>query len=529
MDKQLKLALVKIVKFWQGLGKVARGIIVGGMSIAMILAIAVPILLRSGNGSDAILYRNLSSEESSKIYGVLQEMSVDVSMNSKGEIIVPAKDVNYLKLQLSTLGYPKTALSYDTFSSNAGFMSTELEKKQYLLIDLQNRLQETIRWIEGVNDAVVTLNIPQDTNYIWNANNQKSTGSVMLAVSPSSDITNKQVMAIKNLVASSVPKMTAADVTVLNASTGTEFITDSSDGTSGMSGNLLQLQFERDVEKRMEDKVLNLLTLPFGINNVRVSATVTLDYDKMLQEEVQYIPELDGNGVISKLEEWYSTNNDGVSGGIVGEEDNTDVPTYPQIGGSGNEKDEFSNKAEYLVSYIKTQIERNNAIMKSNSISVVIHNAVLTDDDKVSLTDTIAKATNIPIDNIMVNSFFIETLNEEPVVNPITGSEGIPLPYVIGAAIAILLAILVIITLLLNNRKKAKELEAMAAQSAAAESNALEHLMVLQRDKEKDKERQIDQFHSAKAREALENIQNFSYQNPEITATLIRDLLREDD
>ncbi len=530
MNKQFKLAFLKIVKFWQGLANSLKVMILAGVAVALVLAISVPFVLRGKSGADSsVLYHNLSSDESSKIYAALQEMSVNVSMNSKGEIIVPAKDVNYLKLQLSTLGYPKSALSYDTFSSNTGFMTTELEKKQYLLMDLQNRLQETIRWIDGVNDAVVTLNVPQESNYIWETSSQQSTGSVMLSMGIDQVISSRQVAAIKNLVASSVPKMNGKDVTVINAATGTEFTV--ADENEGMNGNLLQLQFEREVEKKMEDKVLNLLTLPYGINNVRVSATVVLDYDKMLQEEMQYIPELDGKGVIETLEEWYSSNKDGVSSGIVGEEDNTDVPTYPQIGDQNQEIDEFNNKAKYLVSYIKKQIERNNAILKSNSISVVVHNHAITDENREALVNTISKAVNVNVADVMINSFTVEGGNGNVITNPITKSE-IPMPYVIGAIILGLVLVLIIISLILYYRKKTKQLLLQAEEQATAQDNAaLAQLMEIQRNKEreKEKERELGQMQSAKTRETLESIQNFSFANPEIAATLIRDLIREDD
>lgn len=118
MNKQFKLAFLRIVKFWQGLANKIKVMILAGVAVALVLAISVPFVLRGKSGADSsVLYHNLSSDESSKIYAALQEMSVNVSMNTKGEIIVPSKDVNYLKLQLSTLGYPKSALSYDTFQA----------------------------------------------------------------------------------------------------------------------------------------------------------------------------------------------------------------------------------------------------------------------------------------------------------------------------------------------------------------------------------------------------------------------------
>ena len=42
------------------------------------------------------------------------------------------------------------------------------------------------------------------------------------------------------------------------------------------------------MEKRLQDKIMNVLTLAYPPGQIRVSATVVIDYDKMITEDLQY-------------------------------------------------------------------------------------------------------------------------------------------------------------------------------------------------------------------------------------------------
>ena len=63
-----------------------------------------------------------------------------------------------IMIEMSELGYPKTALPFDIFSDNMGFTTTEFEKRQYLLMNLQDRLERTLKDMTGIKNAIVTLN-----------------------------------------------------------------------------------------------------------------------------------------------------------------------------------------------------------------------------------------------------------------------------------------------------------------------------------------------------------------------------------
>lgn len=513
MNLQFDRMLQSFKEAWQKLEKARKQQIIIGTFLILFVSIIVPIGLKTYNESHyAVLYENLSTQEQADIYLVLSEMNVDVSTNNTGNLMVPRNQVDELKLRLSALGYPKSALSYDVFTSNAGFMATELEKQQYLIIDLQNRLEGTLKRIDGVRSAVVTLNIPESSNYVWQENNQAGSASVLLDFSASMDLDSKTVSGIKNLVASAVPNMEKDAVVVIDAASGQELGQSTLD--VGFEQNYLQIQFEQDLEERLQTKVVNLLSMPFGFENIRVSASVVIDYDKMLSEELKYIPNEDGTGVIQSLEKWYADNGS-TTGGVAGETNNTDLPVYQE--GSAEPTDgEYTYSAEYLVSYLKTQIEKNNAELKDATISVVLNSEALSDDERTQWTQTISKAINIPEEKIGLHVYQANVQTEEPALIPESIMDSPYFwPLVIGGAVTLLLIIVLIIFLVLRKKRKQKaDREDINQQIKSFTELTKTKASTIKTDPSK---------------ATINDIQQFADENPEIAANLIREMLKEDD
>ena len=102
------------------------------------IALAVTIWLNVGKEKYEVLFPGVSKEENAEMYTVLQARDIKTQRNADGEVMVPEKEAGDIMLDMSALGYPKTALPFNIFSDNTGFTTTEFEKKQYLLLNLQD-------------------------------------------------------------------------------------------------------------------------------------------------------------------------------------------------------------------------------------------------------------------------------------------------------------------------------------------------------------------------------------------------------
>ena len=265
----------KVKTYFKELPKKKRTIWIAAAAAVIVLAVILTASLNSASKTKYVsLYENLSTTAAADIYQALNDMGADVKVGSKTQVMVPENEYDIWLLKLAAKGYPKSALSYDVFSSHSSMTTTESDKAQWLLYQLQDRIQATLERMDCVETATVTISMPATSDYVWETaeNQEKSTASILLSLKKDTKITGEQVSAIKNLVAAAVPKMQADQVKVVDASTMLELTSDS--GSSSAAANETGLDFELMVQKQIEDNVVRLLTPRYGSDGVVAVAKV---------------------------------------------------------------------------------------------------------------------------------------------------------------------------------------------------------------------------------------------------------------
>ena len=509
------------------------------LTAVVLLAVVVAIVINAQNARYTQLYTGLSTSEAGSIYGVLNDMGANVKFDSNGNIMVLKSEYDVWILQLAALGYPKTALTYDVFSSNAGMTSTESEKSQWLLYQLQDRIQATLERMDGVVSATVTTTIPETSNYVWEtaSTEQRASAGVLLTLDPGVVLSGKQVSAIRTLIASSVPMMEPEDVTVVDAGTMLELTPES--GSSSEDTNNQSMAFELMVQNQIEQNVSRLLAPRYGSGGVVAVAKVTIDYNKMMTEKLEMTPNADEEGHATHSEGSYSINGTATAGEVVGEETNTDVPTYgntdPTADGGMTD---YSWSTDYDYSYIKTQIESGNAILKRATISVMVNETSLSDTRITELKNLVYGCTDIPVELISISAFSKSALNEPDEVTPEPEATGIEalvqkvlaLPtwaYIaVGVGFLVLLLVIIVVIVIIKRKKKenylaeAEEEERNRAKEARRQQTEIENYKRTLEDIAKGK---TDPKNDA----IVEEVREFAKSNPQIAANLIRTWLKE--
>lgn len=516
------------------LGTGKRKAVAAGVAAAVVIALAASVLLNIGKGGDYVtLFPGISKEENSEILTVLNARGVVARRNSDGEVTVPEDQLGDIMLDMSELGYPKTALPFDIFSDNMGFTTTEFEKRQYLLMNLQDRLERTLKDMTGVKNAIVTLNVPDESNYVWDENVSDSTGSVSLTLMPSFELSPEKVSAIKNLVSDSVPRLAPENVTVVNAQTMQEMISDDIGTTSY---GLNRLDFEAKVEERLENKIKNVLTLAYSPDKIRVSATVVIDYDKMITEDLHYDPQENGQGVVDRYKEGRNlTGGAAGAGGIAGEENNTDIPAYGTAGtgGAGGNTGDYYRDVDYLVSYIRKQIEKDNVKLQKATVAITVNDDNLTEAKKQQLIDAASKAANIAPEDIVVSSFREipkeNAGNSKPAL-PVQAPADTGLDYrLIAAAAGVGVLLFLLILLFIMRRRKKRHIEedqVLFAPFEGEESSGPDSME--QRAVEDAVQNHLGRNNLAESDNPVDQVRSFAQMNPEIIASMISSWLKED-
>ena len=519
MKFDFKEILEKIKEFWGKLADKTKKLILAGLGAFLLLILLITILINVFKGGYQTIFPGMSNEESRQVYATLQEMGVQPKIDDRGQVQVPSEMWDQLVFELNGKGYPKTTLSYDTFASMNGFTATEFEKRTGLIFEAQDRAQKTLLRQSGIEDAVVTFTVPETSNYIWDqTNQQKSTGSVSVRMKPGAELTPERVTAIRNLAATSIPKLDAADVVVIDAATGIE-MPGVDDASAKGYYSVQRLEYEQLIAKRIEDNVKRLLAGRYGTTGVTAVASVTLDYDKMMTETKQYQP---NNSAMNHFEEDYSPNGRVEIGGLVGEENNTAAPpSSPNDDGSGNASaTDYHKHIDYDISYIMTQIEKGEPLLQRATVAVIVDDPDFNIDVEETLIDLISKAVSITSDNISVTNLNFST-ESKPTNAGLTGRQRLLL--ILGLALLFVVLLLIAILIFLKMRKKKPEEEPGANPDEVGmsiEKEIEEHKRMLQSEALANS----NQVENAITQE----IREFAKENPEITAALLRSMLKED-
>lgn len=529
MGEQIKRALASVKAYWAQLAPARKKLVAIVAGVLLAFAVGITALLNVGSAGYVRLYENMARNESAEVYNALLALDIPARM-ANGEVEVPKKSKDYAMAQLAMQNIPKTTLTYDIFNGGGGLTTTDFEKRQLLVQELQNRLQDTIRQYEGIKNAIVTLNIAQESNRVWETTSSRSTGSVSVVMEPGHTLSRDQVSGIKYLVAAGVGStMSVSDVKVIDAATSLSLKSREDADMSSAEIGLERLGFEERIERRLVEKALNVLTIAYAPEDIRVSATVELDYNKMLTESKQYSPSPQSNnnsGVLSHEQESHVSDGSRIAGGIVGEENNTDTPVYVDQDGDGDVDYINSTRTrDYAVSYITQQIEKDQAELISASLAVTIKGEV-DELTRLSIIENVSKATNIQEANISVQNFVVDNGSVRTDAPPAPGLLDDPLILLMIAAASLLLLILIVVIILTARGRKRKKKAAEQGQKAGEDGIGLD----LQRDLEARKRMLLEGAELSKQENAItDEMKSFARENPEITANILRTWLKEDD
>lgn len=519
MNEQIKKTLAPLKRLWDETSTIVKRIVIGGVIVAVIIALAFSILL---NSTDYVtIFDQLSESETSEILAVLQGMDVEVKLDKSGSVMVPQEDETRVRMALATEGYPKSGLSYYLIEENSGILSTDYERKQYMNMQLQERIAASIKTLDGVKDAVVTITVPGEEVF-YLQEKEKPSASVIIHMTQGNTLTNEQILGIQNLVAKSVSGLTKENI-ALSDSSGNDLV----NSVSGNSPELSKIAVTREIENDLKKKITAVLLGPYQGGQFKVSVTATVDTDESVTESTTYTPSPDGNnsGVISEETrgEESSSSTQG-NGGVAGTSSNSEVTTYPTGGSTGENSSSSSNEnIKYQVSQTKSQTQKSGARIESISIGIAIDKASFDQGERESITQLVAYAAGVSPENVSVQNFqFYEEEAEGGTTESAEGISKMVLFGSIGAGVLVLLMVIAFIVLSRRRKAAAEEAMAMASASNGEREEALDSLFG---EVESETVKPITPVQNIKITE----IKEFAKSNPEIAAQMIRSWLRSDD
>lgn len=232
-----------------------------------------------------LLYSRLNEQDRSEIVAKLDEMKIPYRTTVGGGIEVP----NALSVRANLLkeGIPHGGVvGWEIFDQNS-FSTTDFTNQINRQRAIAGELTRTLQNFDGILDAKIMLNLPDNADYIFTDDKPEGTASVQLQLRAPGILSESQTEAIANLVASSTG-IKPENVTIIDnyANDLTAFIRSKQGFKSGIPSTShlfrAKMEYETTAEKRLE----GMLAKVFGFNKavVRVNAELDLDYQEIKSE-----------------------------------------------------------------------------------------------------------------------------------------------------------------------------------------------------------------------------------------------------
>lgn len=539
---------------WTDIGK--KGHIIFFSVLGVIAASAVVLAILLNNPGYAVLYSGASSEETAEILTVIRSDlgTTNVTINSNGDILVPENEVENLRVQLSMLGYPKSAFNYNIWDSGVGIFSTESDKRVKEKQQLQENLRATLSMYDGVDSAIVILGIPDTNDYVISNSRDEASASVVLMLNK--DLSTNVIKGIYNLVKTAVPGLKEENITVTdgegNLLTTEEIVQQQSDDDE-IELYTKRLDVQNSITAILKDKLVELFDGVFP--DFRVGVDVQLNYDSQVTQITDYTPSVDseGNrgGMVNNEKYVSAGGGNAAEGGLIGTTVDADIsPDYPTLKvGDGDEfYYEWQKEINYLVNEEIRQIEKDGYSYDNISATVVVDATGISQAETEEWQSVIANAIGADFNKVTFKAYpFTLDGTDGSAIGNGDGTVVVPggrdaLIFVI-IALGIILVVLLVIALFAtgSGKKRAKIRRATAAamggtpqtssfgSSTASEDDVKQHNY--DDDEKEDYELQSLTGSSEETREAMlkKEIRDFSKTNPEIVAQLIRTWLKSDD
>jgi flagellar M-ring protein FliF len=224
--------------------------------------------------SYAPLFSNLSSSDASAVVDKLTSDGIPYQLtNGGGTVMVPQSQVYSARIKLAGAGLPTDSSSGYSILDKGGLGQSQFQQDTNFKRAMESELDNTIKDISGVQNAIVHLAIPQQQ--VFATTQQSPTASVLLALQPGVTLNTGQVQAITHLVASSIQGMNPTDVTVTDSAGN--LLSATNDASLQASNQAQQIS---DYESQKKAQIQSLLDSIVGPGNSSVAVTANLDFDK---------------------------------------------------------------------------------------------------------------------------------------------------------------------------------------------------------------------------------------------------------
>lgn len=286
-----------------------------------ILGLAAIVWMIASAAPSRTLFAGLPEEEKAAVVEALNTAGIPNAMDSgTGALTVSEDDYHRARMLLAGQGLPRGGQDGSEVIDNLPLGASRAVEGERIRSARELDLARTIEGIDVVQSARVHLAAEAPSVFI--RNQSQATASVMLTLAPGRTLSENQVQAIVNLVASSVPGLSPDNVSVVDQN-GRLLSRTGGDGATGASER--QLAVQTAIEDRYRQSINTMLTPIVGAGNFTAEVHAEMDFSEV-QSTREGFPQ-DGRALRSEEGQLSTDTTDaGAPGGIPGALSNEPPP-----------------------------------------------------------------------------------------------------------------------------------------------------------------------------------------------------------
>lgn len=262
------------------------GLLVG---LAASVAIGFAVVLWSQQPDYRPLYGSLSGLDTNQVIETLTAADIAYTLEpNSGALLVKADDLARARLKLAAAGVTPSDgnRGFEMLDQDQGLGTSQFMETTRYRRSLEGELARTVSSLNNVKSARVHLAIPKSSVFV--RDERKPTASVLVDLYPGRSLESSQVMAIVNLVATSVPELDKSQVTVVDQK-GELLSSQGENSELSMAGK--QYDYSRRMEGMFTQRVHNILQPVLGSGRYKAEVSADVDFSAVESTSEMFNPD----------------------------------------------------------------------------------------------------------------------------------------------------------------------------------------------------------------------------------------------
>ncbi len=287
------------------------GLLVG---LAASIAIGFAVVLWSQEADYRPLIADMANIDATQAVDILQANDIPYKIDPRtGGLLVPVEKIHDARMKLASLGITNDRnIGYELLDREQTLGSSQFMENISYRRGMEGELARTITSLNSVRSARVHLALPKASVFVRDG--RKPSASVFVELIPGRRLQEDQSAAIVNLVASSVPELDPAEVTIVDQNGRMLSNRDKSE-ESVMASH--QFEYTRKLEELLMKRVSKILEPVMGRDRFQAQVSADINFTAIEQTEESYNPDLQILRSEQLMEEKRSAGTGGI-GGIPG-------------------------------------------------------------------------------------------------------------------------------------------------------------------------------------------------------------------